>query len=348
MKKHVINTLLATVTVCLYVINANAQNKFSSKHFFTDTSILKATLVTDMGNLTSGRIGDKKQSGSFTLFADDSTKITSKVQLNARGHMRRETCYIPPLKVQFSVDSTSPLSTLKSLKIVAPCEFVTLYQELLIREYLAYKMYNLLTDLSFRVRLISLEIQDSKGKKKTLKSYAFFIEDIDQLAKRNHSVALDNIKINTETTDRQLVTLLSIFQYMIGNTDWSVPGNHNIRLIHNKDSSMARPVAIPYDFDYSGLVNAPYAVPDPMLNIESVTDRVYRGYPRNMSELEPIIQKFKDKKTAIYDLVNNCNQLTDSGKKYMLKFLDQFFDIISNPRDIQVEFIDKARQMGEI
>jgi len=137
---------------------------------------------------------------------------------------------------------------------------------------------------------------------------------------------------------------VAIFQYMIGNTDWAVPVLHNIRLIYPKNDSTARPFAVAYDFDFAGLVNPDYAIPDPKLGIESVRDRLYRGFPRTMGELEEVIQKFKDEKDKIYALINNFELLSPATKKDMTGYLDDFYKTINNRSDIKYVFIDNARR----
>jgi hypothetical protein len=344
-----VNAVLIACAVCLFVITASAQNPLGQKQFFTDTALLKVTLETDLNNLTSGRIGNDTQEGTFTFNLSDTSSVTGKIVLNARGHMRRQTCYLPPLKIHFAADTTAGFAKLRSLKMVTPCDFLSNYEQLLIKEYLVYKIYNLLTDLSFKARLVAIEIKDEKGKKKPVNTYAFFLEDIEQLAKRNGMTALaDEEKVATEATDREHMALVAIFQYMIGNTDWSVPAQHNIKLVRLKDNPNAKPFVVAYDFDYGGIVDAPYATPDPLLSIQNVTERLYRGFARTMEELTPVIKKFKDNKSGIYSIITNCRQLAPVHKKVMTRYLDDFFKILDKPKAIKDEFIDKARVEGGI
>ncbi|MES2646069.1 MAG: hypothetical protein V4717_04280 [Bacteroidota bacterium] len=320
----------------------SAQTTLKQKAFFNDTSIIPVTFSTDMGNLTSGKIKDGKQPGRFTATFNEQ-KMTGKVIVNTRGKMRKSICFIPPLKIDFLKDSGSFWGPLKTLKLVSPCESNPNYEQLLVKEYLVYKMYNVLTDLSFKVRLLQLTYEDEKGKKKPITQYAFFLEDEDQMAKRNQCISIENNKYLTDATDYNQITLTCIFEYMIGNTDWSVPNNHNIRLIRSKKDSFAKPIAVPYDFDYSGIVNAPYATPDPELEIQYVTERLYRGFPRKMEQLEPIIQKFKDKKADILAVVNNCMLLKPYDKKEMISYLEEFYKQIDKPSTVKTIFMDRAR-----
>ena len=131
---------------------------------------------------------------------------------------------------------------------------------------------------------------------------------------------------------------------MIGNTDWSVPGEHNVKLIQAKSDTNSLPFAVPYDFDYSGIINTDYAIPDPMFETVSVKERVYRGYSRSMEELNVALEVFNQKKEALYALINDFELLTPASKKNMTKYLDSFYDLIKNPRDVKIAFIDNARE----
>jgi hypothetical protein len=212
-----------------------------------------------------------------------------------------------------------------------------------LKEYITYKIYNLISDMSFRVRLLDLNIEDSSGKKKPINVHAFFLEDLKDLAKRNECTEWKKGKLNTELTNRKQMTVVAIFQYMIGNTDWSVPVTHNTRLILSKKDTLTRPFVIPYDFDYSGLVNTFYAIPDEQLHTETVRERVYRGFPRNEAELNEVIDIFKKQKENIYSTINNFNLLTQGTKKEMTEYLDEFYKIINDQGEVKSVFIYNAR-----
>jgi hypothetical protein len=131
---------------------------------------------------------------------------------------------------------------------------------------------------------------------------------------------------------------------MIGNTDWAVPNLHNIKLIRARKDSLARPFAIPYDFDFAGFVDAPYASPSPLLGIESVRERSYRGFPRNMAEIEPILAVFNEKKDSIYTLIKNFDRIKPSTRQVMIKYIDEFYQIINNKTLVNDYFIANARR----
>jgi hypothetical protein len=321
-----------------------AQKRINSKQFFIDEQPVKATLITDISAVINQKMKPRPMKAVFKYSAPDSSVITQNIIINARGQFRRSECYMPPLKLDFHTDTTSPLYSLGSLKLVGPCKFTNNNEELLLKEYLVYKMYNLLTEKSFRVRLMELTYEDSRGKRKSLTKYNFFIEDVDAMAKRNGCKEYENDKILTEQTNRKQMTLVALFQYMIGNTDWAVPKNHNIRLIRSKKDTLTPAYAVPYDFDYSGLVDAYYAIPTAQLGIEKVTERVYRGFPRTLEELEETIMLFNQQKENIYSLILNFDLLSEKTRKNMTSYIDIFYKQINDKRNVKTIFIDKARQ----
>lgn len=320
-----------------------AAQKIDKVKFFEDDRIIKATLVTNLGKVMNGKMRDNDSiPASLTFCINDSCAAAEKIVLSARGHYRRENCYVPPLKVDFKKNSASAYSTLGTLKLVNSCRLSNDYDQYILTEYLVYKIYNLLTDKSFRVRLMQITYKDTLGKKKDITSHAFLIEDLKDLAKRNKMVEWKRGKIYTEQTNREQMTLVAIFQYMVGNTDWAVAAQHNIKLIYDKDKQFDRPCAVPYDFDYCGLVNAVYAVPPEMLNIENVRQRLYRGYPRNMDELKKVIDVFNSRKSQVYDLINNFELLSAAARRDMIRYLDEFYETINDPDKVNTVFIKNA------
>jgi hypothetical protein len=326
-----------------FIQSLKAQPRIDSLQFFTDTSVLDVTLTTDMTKLINQKSKNESQKATFACKLADRSTISEEININARGVFRRSYCFIPPLKLNFHNPTSPRLYPLNSLKLVCPCRNSTTYQQYLLKEFLVYKIYTLLTDKSFRSRLLRLTYNDSRGKKKPFTSYAFLVEDVDALAKRNHCKEWKNGKISTENTQRDQMTLVAVFQYMIGNTDWAIPNGHNIKLIYNKKDSVGKPYAVPYDFDYSGLVNTDYAVPAEELGTHSVTERVYRGFARTMNELQNVFNQFNKQKENIYALIKNFEPLSQQNKKEMIWYLDDFYKTINNRRQAELVFIDKAR-----
>lgn len=342
MKKHFFIAFVCFISTSSFSQNSSAV--VNPLNFFQNDSPLNVKLSMDVSKLLKTSLKPAYIPGTFACNVGDSS-ISEEIRIIARGKVRREICYMPPIKLNFHNPTSPKFYPLNSLKLVWPCTQNIVSDQLVIKEYLVYKIYNLLTDKSFRVRLLNLICEDEAGKKKTYSSHAFVIEDIKSVAKRNQCKELKNVRAMSETTDRNQMTLVALFQYMIGNTDWGVSVNHNTVLIQSKKDSLSLPFVIPYDFDYAGLVNAGYAVPNEGLDIENVRQRLYRGFPRTLEELNEVIRLFDKQKDQIYSLVNTCEPLSEKNKKEMISYFDEFYKIIGNKKQVQYIFIDQARYM---
>ena len=313
--------------------------------FFEDTSMLKATLTTNVAKLFkhNNKAGIRFPA-RFSTTLENGDVVDEPVTLETRGHFRKGYCYIPPLRVRFNAPNNLILKPLGSLKLVNQCSTEAFNENYLLDEYLVYKIYNLFTSMSFRVRLLNIRIIDSSSKKKPITEYAFFLENDKELAKRNNYQNWNKGNIGDQGTDRHQMTMVALFEYMIGNTDWSVPARHNIKLLLSKTDSFQHFYPVPYDFDYSGLVNTHYATPDPRLNISSVRQRVYRGYPRTLEELSAALGIFKAQKDNIYSLINRFQWVNSRNKNELISYLEEFFDLINQPAKVKDAFIQNARR----
>jgi hypothetical protein len=270
-------------------------------------------------------------------------------KISTRGNFRKDpkNCNLPPLKLKIPKSisqSENPFSGQSKIKLVVPCrQGSQRFQECLILEYLVYKTYELLTDISFRTRLANIQLKDSSNHSETQNFMGFFLEESDQLAKRHDGKILKFKRYSPQNVNRQQMTMMAVFQYLIGNTDWSVDVSHNIELIFIQNQTT--PFAIPFDFDWSGIVDASYAVPAEVLSITNVKQRLFRGYERSIEEYEPVIKLFNDKKQEIYNLYKNCEWLTEKTKKSTINYLDDFYEIINNPKLVEREFIKNCRKL---
>jgi len=312
--------------------------------FFESNEVVGARLSMDIGKLTKTSEKPDYLPATFSCTIGDSI-VSEQIRVIARGHIRKEICYLPPIKLNFHNTTSPKLYPLNSLKMVCTCFENNNGDQLLLKEYLVYKIFNLITDKSFRVRLLDLSYEDVNPKKKLYVGHAFLIESDKALAKRNNCSELKNTRSHSEYTDRYQMTIVAIFQYMIGNTDFGVSANHNIILIQPAKDSTARPIVVPYDFDYAGIVDAYYAVPNEGLEIENVRQRLYRGYPRTQEELNEALAIFKKQKEKIYSLVNNFELLTEKNRKNIIEYLDDFYKTINNSSQVKNIFIEQARKM---
>lgn len=327
----------------LNVLAASAQKTISRSRFFKKDTLITMDLFTDLKKLVSEKKLDSYQPAKVTFRFADSSVISESITLTARGEFRRKNCFLPTLKLDFKNAAAPKLSTLKKLKLVCGCDKGLQFERLVLKEYLVYKIYNLLTDMSFRVRLLYVNYQDTKEKIKSYSQYGFLIEDVDDMAKRNKCFEVDKPAFNTEKTDRQQTTLVSLFQYMIGNTDWAVPNYHNIKLIRTVTDSFSFPYVVPYDFDFCGIVDAKYATPQEELGTSSVKERVYRGFGRNMAELQSTLNIFREKRAEIEKLVMGFEPLTIRYREEIMDYLDEFYKDIENKNFVEEVFIRNAR-----
>ncbi|MES2882687.1 MAG: hypothetical protein V4676_11100 [Bacteroidota bacterium] len=340
-----LSTLLLLLALVGRISAQTTEQKIDPVEFFKDESLLEVTMMLDIKKLLSNKMKDgKKFPAHLWVKMHDGTEVVEPISLEVRGKYRKENCDMPPLKINFKSGGAPVLSSLGSLKLVNVCKpSVNDHTEYMLKEYLIYKMYNVLTDKSFRVRLLKIRYADSSGKRK-IDEYAFLMEDIKDMAKRNDCVESKKQIKHTEHTNRKQMTKVALFEYMIANLDWSVPAKHNIKVIVPKGDTNALGFAVPYDFDHAGLVHTDYALPPPSINVEQVTDRNYRGFPRQMEELQEAADEFLSHKNNMYKLINDFELLSSNTRKNMISFIDDFYDMITKPNKIKAEFIQNARK----
>ena len=340
------NVLFLLITLIFSVASPGQEISFDKKLFFQQDNPVAFRLEADLRHLVNNkdRPNPERQVQPATIVVrlPDSTELKEQVEIRPRGDFRREECQMPPIRINFK-PAVSPLKKLGSLKFVWPCENTDYHEQLVLREYLAYRLYNLLSERSFRVRLALVDIADTKDHLRNRSWYGFFIEDVDDLAKRNGCREIDSVWYPSEQTEREQTTLLALFQYMIGNTDWGIPVYHNIKLIQPRNDSFARPYAIPFDFDGSGLVNAPYAIPDQTLGIATVRQRCYRGFSRSYEEIQAALDVFRSRHTDMLALINHCELLTSGNRKDMINYIEEFFQIVASGNQVKNLFVNQAR-----
>ncbi len=312
-------------------------------NFFTQDSLIEVSIKTDIKQLRGSKSKPAWQPAEWVAKLNDKTIIKGQVDIEMRGNIRKSICDIATLAINFKTLAPLAMSSLKKLKMVGGCRGNRFDEELLLREYLVYKIYNLITPLSFRVRLLRVTYNDSRNKMDPYTQYAFLIEDADVLAKRNGMVQKKTGIYKTEAADRMHTTRVCLFEYMIGNTDWSITGRHNVKLLVPYADTLTQPFVVPYDFDYAGLINAPYAVPSEDLEISNVRERLYKGYRRTEEELQQATSVFREKKDSVLQVVNACAYLDNNARKDMVRYLDYFFDVISRQASIKRVFINNAR-----
>ena len=312
---------------------------------FNVQNVLEMTLETDLKNLIKRKYKNEYQPAKIKLMFSDSVMLTKSIKLRPRGNMRKSTCFVPPLKLKFPEKSShlKQLQEFDKLKMVMDCKRGSVFEQYLLLEYFAYKLQNILTEYSLRVRLLKVKYTDTSGKFKEITRYAFFIENINQLAERKNALRIETKGIGDLKTERAVLADVYLFQYLIGNTDWSIPNLHNIYLIKSKDPNKLNPIVVPYDFDYAGIVNTTYAVPDELLGTASVRERVYRGVCLTKNEMMQSRQRYLSKKDQVYQVFEEQDLLTSYNANEAVRYIDEFYSILENERIFQRYIVDNCR-----
>ncbi len=317
----------------------------NTKPLFQSDSIIKLTIKFNVKEVINDLEVRDYHKAILSHDLPDGTKSTQEIKVKVRGHNRasQKTCSFPPLELNFKKKSTknSIFEGQNKLKLVTHCKKSKSFDDYIYKEYMVYKLYQLITPLSFKVKLCEVTyINDSKPDD-TFTYMGFLIERIKDVAKRNElTVFKDSIR-NQEVLNKTNLDRLTYFEFMIGNLDWSIPNRHNIKIVIDKKGGL--PYGIPYDFDHSGLVNAPYANPPADMNIQSVRTRIFRGLCRYNNGYDKTTEFYQKTKPEFYALINNSTVLGDKNKKYINKYMDSFYDILDNPKDVNKTIVKACR-----
>jgi hypothetical protein len=320
------------------------------RRLFRDDAPLVLTLAADFRSLFSSRdtVNPLIEPARLT-FPGDSGPLTVPVELRTRGHFRRKPsiCGFAPLKVYFPKEQLkgTVFGGQSSLKLATHCEKAARYEQNLLIEYGVYRAYNQLTDLSHRARLARVTYVDTRDSTKTLTRYGFFLEPDEDMARRNGGTLLVQGGGSYSEMEPAQMDLVAVFEWLIGNTDWSVIMNHNVRLVEFKGKSWLYPVA--YDFDFSGLVNAPYATPDPRLSIKSVRQRLYRGMCRPLDVMGPTLERFTARQEAISAAFRTLPDLDPKRLREVNDYLKDGFATLAKPKDFMPEQDQSCARMHQ-
>jgi hypothetical protein len=315
---------------------------------FASNDVLHLTIKAPFGSIIRGAIpAETAQPGTLTVAG--AKPETLAVTLAPRGITRRkkDVCPFPPLAVAFP--EKPPKGSLfqgqKKLKLVTHCKPAPAFQQYVLMEYAAYKLNNAITPQSFNARLAQIDYVDASGKPVTTRM-GFFIEDGDDMAERNGMVEEQMPdRIPVSTLDPKSAARYALFQYMISNLDWAMnagpPGAgccHNARLIGPKGAT-TNIIPVPYDFDYSGLVDAPYAVPPAQIQVANVRTRRWRGFCRHNAEVGPAAAAMLADQGRLLAVIDSIPDLEPGTRNKAKSFLGGFFETIGSPAELQDKLI---------
>ena len=318
---------------------------------FAGQDPIEVTVTADWRAVQRDRNVESKKTypGTLTIVKDGAAGAPIPIQLRTRGHSRRNprVCEFAPLRLELPKDQTkgTVFEGHGAIKLGTHCQSEDLYRQYTLKEYLANRLHNTLTPRSLRVRLANVTYADTDAGKKPLTRLGIFFEDIDDLAKRMEGRELPVPRQMFQFVEQDQLLFMALFQYMIGNTDYSILMLHNVIIV---DDAKGVRHTVPYDFDYSGLVNAHYAVPYKGLGLVSVQDRLYRGPCKTEAELEAALKVFREKQAEVLALPASLASLglDERSRRYTEKYLNEFFEIIGNPGKLKKAFVTGCKTGG--
>lgn len=353
----VLGAMLALALPCAAVAQKADKPKKEKKDTISDKPVVQplfdseapfpVTFTVNIGQLRHDK-ADKGPWRAATLSYDSAgKKVDVPAGARPRGIWRLKNCEFPPVRLNIKgKDSKGTIfHGLEKPKLVSYCRDKDEYEQYLLQELQLYRIYRLLSPASHQVRLVRMTYADSGSGRQHAVRWAFFAEDPDQLARRMGGKIIKTEGGGPDDFEPELIAIAYVFQYMIGNTDFSFNRLHNTEIVATNDGRM---VPIAYDFDFAGAVNARYATADPRMNIRSVRDRKFRGYCALREEYPKVFTLFRDKRDAIYALYRD-----DIGKlisprvvKETLSYFDEFYDTINDPgradRSIIRDCVDRS------
>ncbi len=311
---------------------------------FQDHGVLEFTLSTDFRLLKRDRGQESTDRPAEVTMVGATEPIPLQVRTRGNFRLRRSTCSdMPPIRLNFAASTAagSVFAAQDKVKLVTHCRGNDQYERNTLQEYLAYRIYNLLTDVSFRVRLARVTYVDTSGEDDPETKYAFLIEDEDALAERVGGMILNVPRAHPNDYEGQPALVMALFQHMIGNTDWSEVGMHNVVLLRTDDM---RHIGIPYDFDWSGMVNARYAEPNETLGIRNVRERLYRGFCRDDVDYEAAFEQLRAIRDDIEVVGQEIAALDEEAWEDAIDYIEDYYEILDSERRRESLIIRACRQ----
>jgi len=317
----------------------------TSVDLFNELNPMDVTLTFDFKKYQRSKFKGEYLPVHFLYHINDTFDIEKSIRIKARGEFRRKHCSFAPfwLNIRKADIANQHLQEVTRMKIVTHCRGTHEYADYLLKEYLTYKIYNILSPISFRVRLIRMKYVDTGRKGKVTESWAFMIEPEGMLAEHHDAQVIKNDKLSMRFMEPESMDMVALFMFMIGNADYSIMGRHNVKILGLPGFGTEGYTPVPYDFDYTGLVNATYAIPGENLGITSVKERYYMGLCREESEYQQVINHMENHRDEILDMINSFPYLEEKQKSEMISYLEEFFILASDSGQIRKELKRSCR-----
>ena len=352
--QHSISTVLAVplfLVLSAPIAAQSTNDDAGPRPLFANHDVLSVRIEAPLKTLLKERPDVEYLDSTFSYVdaAGEVHKLDLKLRTRGKYRRKKSTCNFPPIRLNFrkkQVEGTE-FAGQDKLKLVTHCQTRRKnFEQLVLREYLAYRIMQVLSDESFGARMMRITYIDTEDDGKQITKYGFVIEDEDDIGERIGLVAAEVRGIKAHELNPQQANLVSVYEYLIGNTDFSlILGPTGTSCCHNAVlySNGGPPYTpIPYDLDFAGIVDAPYAEPNPRFKIRSVKTRVYRGRCINNELLDGTFAYFLEKEPEIRNLVAELEGLDDKNTKEVTRYLDSFFEDITNPKAKERKFIGKC------
>lgn len=294
---------------------------------FSAEEPLHLTLKFNVKAVGKTRRKDVYHDAELTNVISEDFQVTDSVRVRARGFFRRDYCKLPPiwLNIRHAGIKADSLQDVVRMKMVVRCKDLKKFEPYVLREYLVYKIYNIITPFSYRVRLVRLTIIDTGKDNEVTEDWAFLQEPDELMAMRLDGKMFKSDRLSMGMMNPEVMDRLAMFQYMIGNGDYSVVSRQNLKIMALNTADPPGYLPVPYDFDYTGLVNTLYAIPGETLGITSVRERYYLGPCRPKEVHEATIQELAQFEDEIKQYIKDCKYLDDKEKVDMIEYLDSYF-----------------------
>ncbi|MEM8695357.1 MAG: hypothetical protein AAGE05_04975 [Pseudomonadota bacterium] len=331
----------------IFIVRPAFAQQAESTPLFASDEIIQLSIRGDLRRITRS---DDGAPATLTLYGQ--APETHQIQLSPRGVSRRRNgiCTFPPLRIELPSRPESGLfQGQRRLKLVTHCQRRSAHQQYVLLEYTAYRLYNAMTPRSFGVRLAQVDYYRSDAQTPSFSRVGFLIEDVDDVAERNGMVEVETPGFHSSRLNREDMARVAVFQYMVGNLDWAAqdgpPGEdccHNTRPIGATEAATSNLTPLPYDFDQTGLVSAPYAAAPAQLRVSSVRTRVFRGFCWHNEQTRAAAAEFLAARPRLEATLASIPQLSDRRRAGALSYLNGFFEDIATPEEVEDNLVENC------
>jgi hypothetical protein len=330
MSIRILKIPVTLVLVFLFIhisIGDSRGNETDQNSIFDIESVIEMSIQADISYLIGNREFEELPAKVVLNFNNKRLELKGTVEV--RGNFRRNSnnCEFPPLRLKFddSEIKGTALDGNHNLKIVTHCRGKSnQFHQYMGKEFTVYQIYNVISPYSLRVKMVSITYIDEQNDIKSILNQAFLIEDIDNLADKNNMKEYDQ-KLSEDDIDPDFLLRLSIFQFMIGNTDWIIPLSKNLKFITDGEQY----IPVPYDFDYTAIVDTDYSTRSSPFLLEPPV-RKFKGPCYDIKNLQAEFEKFREKQESILVVISSSPYLKSGSRKNMKNYIEEFYDIINS------------------